>query len=1182
MRSDEYITRQIERTRRSVKIVDVATSLLAMAAGLLGVLLVVAVIEHWLVPGGLSFLFRGLLFLALLTAGGYYAWRHLWPYVVGQVNPIFAAVVIERAAVDHHGPSLKNSLLNLLLLGRHREQVPATVYSTLEEQAARGLSRVEVDEAVDRTQLIRVAIAFAALLVTAAAYKVFSPKDPLLTAGRVLMPWADLAAPSRVQITDIEPGTITITRGETLPISATVRGLGPDEDVLVRYTTDDNQAVDRPVAMRASESGLSFACELPAEERGVRREKRGEDSLLATRYSPISLGVQRNLTYRIEAGDARSRRFTVTVIEAPTISVTRVDYDYPEYTGFFDRTLDGLGDIRAIEGTKMTLHARANGPIEEAYVDFEADGRRDLTMQHKDEQARGEFTLALRADRRTPEHTGYVLQMVAPDGRRNRDPVRHTIDVQPDYGPEIELLAPREKVREIRLNETVTIEVEGRDPDFALAEVQLVADVAGRRVVEEPLLDGSQTGRFVGRFRFTPSRHGLRAGDVVEYWATARDNRTPEANFAASNRQRFKIVAPEPNRAPNENQMADRGDGDAQRGEGSGEKGDGEARNAAGQGERGESGQQGGERGQQSGNTGQQQGEENEQNGDTQSDSAAGSGEKGESGATGEPQASAPGENQGQESEAGRQQSGNNGAQPNARDGQPGGAESESPVSAEGDDDGEAFERMAEHFREDASEPGGGERGNGEPEASATGEEASTPGEKPSATGEKENRSQEPGTGDHESGQSESQPSNRDAQPSDSQPSTDDSQPSDSADRGAGAETRPGDSSEGQSDSQREREPSESPGGQQTNTTGPSGAGDQPGEEQGAPTQDGNRQPREKRQQRGSDPSRDDGESPMPGQGKRESDSAGDQGGDKAGGGQEGGGQQAPRQGTGSSGQNESADEGTGESAERGAGRTSSTGGDDVEGESAGDGQQQKGEGRTANGENGEPEASEPGENGTQESGGKGQGEGGEQDRGAQNGSQPGAEARDGKPGEKGLETGDGGPESGDRGEGQQGDQQSPQGGSRSGAGGTSGNNSRSAADSSPGAADPGGDPANLEYARRQTDLILDKLSDMLKKRDLDESLLDKLGWSEDDLRKFVNRWQSRKQQAERRDPTGDAARRELEDALRTLPPSLQRRTTRRQDTMRDLKESVRVPVPPEFRERLKAYNQGVSRAREE
>jgi hypothetical protein len=130
----------------------------------------------------------------------------------------------------------------------------------------------------------------------------------------------------------------------------------------------------------------------------------------------------------------------------------------------------------------------------------------------------------------------------------------------------------------------------------------------------------------------------------------------------------------------------------------------------------------------------------------------------------------------------------------------------------------------------------------------------------------------------------------------------------------------------------------------------------------------------------------------------------------------------------------------------------------------------------------------------------------------------------------------------------------------------------------------PEGDAANLEYARKQTDLVLDKLANQLKKKQVDKNLLEQLGWTEDDLRKFVARWQERKATAERNDPIGESARRELADALRSL--GLRRGALKQgpinDDTQRDLRQGFRGPVPVEYQDRLRAYSQGVSRARQD
>ena len=524
---DEYIDTQIRQTRRMVKAVDIATALVVLATGVLVFLLVVTAAEHWLVPGGFGTLERSLLFAVLAISVGQHLYRRVWPLLVRPINPVFAAQTIERSS-----PSLKNSLLNLLLFRERRSDVTDAVYETLEEQAAHGLTRVPVDSAVDRTHLIRLGYTLVAVVTVCALYKVFSPKDPVVVVERVLMPWADIVPASRVAITNVEPGSTTIARGEMLPISAEVSGVGEDDPVVVRYTTADGQAVEKAVPMKPSAAGLRYTAQLPAASEPGR-----------------PTGVAQNLRYQIEAGDARSHVYSVTVVAAPTITIERVDYDYPTYTGIADRSVEGLGDIRAIEGTRVTIHARANEPIEEASIDFEADGRRDVRMTVKDDLAEASFVLALRDDHQTPKYTSYALRFKGTDGRSNRDPVKYPIDVLPDYAPEVSILAPKEKVRDVRLDETVAIEVEARDPDFALSEVRLKGDAAGRAVLDESLLSKEQSGRFTGRLQFTPAEHGLKAGDVLQYWVTARDNRTPQPNEAASEQQTLRIAVAWPESA---------------------------------------------------------------------------------------------------------------------------------------------------------------------------------------------------------------------------------------------------------------------------------------------------------------------------------------------------------------------------------------------------------------------------------------------------------------------------------------------------------------------------------------------------------------------------------------------------------------------------------------------------------
>ena len=1225
---DQYIDTHIRNTRRAVKAVDWATALVLLGIGVLAFLFTAAVVEHWLVPGGFPVAVRVVLFMMLLSGVGYFACRRLWPLCRRAINPVYAAQTIERSS-----PTLKNSLINLLLFRQHRAEISDAVYQTLEEQAAHRLTRVPVDAAVDRTHLIRFGYVLIAVVAITGLYKVLSPKDPWIAAERILMPWSDTVPASRVSIRDVEPGSITVARGEFIDVSVEIRGLRETDAVLLRYTTADGQAVDKPIEMKLGDDGLRFKGRLP------------DDFGSATK-----VGVAQNLHYRIEAGDARSRDYAVTVVPAPSILVDRVEYDYPEYTGFLDRQVEDLGDIRAIEGTQITIHARANGPIREAHVDFDADGRNDLKMTASGGQAHASFVLGLREDRQTPNHASYVLRFTNTEDRPNRSPVKHPIVVDPDIAPEVAVLLPKEKAVDVRLNDTVAIEIEAADPDFGLAEVRLRGEAAGRAVFDERLLNGRHTGRFTGRYQFRPSAHGLKAGDVVQYWVAANDVRAPKPNTAESERRLIRIASPDPAQQPLPDRLAQRDPRQQQRN----------------QQQPNEQRQQPGEQQQEPANQQQQPGAQQPQDGGQQRDGedqqlsrdAQRSAEPGQSGNEQQGEQQQPGQQNsdgepgqqgeqtgagaagGDASQQGAQPDGTRPDEPNAKPPQDGGSQNggnsanqsrePDPVSADGDNDAEAFERIQRHLERNGelndseSQPGDHEISrDAQPSAEQqpSSRDAQQNAEKDQRQGDSLNQ---PNDGAKNAPNRESQPGAKDSATSRQQQDSASEQPgaraNDQAD-GTGAETRKYDRQGDKEQPGDDAKQSKSPGGQQTNSKGPSGAGHEQ-ENQGAPNSDPNLKPTEKRQQSGSSPEQTDQHEPSAGaRGKRESDSQGEEGGDKAGGGEEGGGQKSPREGTGSAGQNQSADEGAGESAEKGAGNTSPNAGDDAEAgrptgkpgdETTGRGSRQRdGEGDKRGGAAG-GEDTKGGETGAEDDPARAEKEAfsrdaqrsaeqqqrqGDKETGKQ-GEQTSSEARgDGerppqqrgdeqRPSQtddpQGTEPGEGTPRGDEqRGEpGERGDRQPGEPGRVStGDGGETGTNTNPPPRSE--GVVPEGDPANLEYARKQTDLVLEKLSDQLKKKRVDKSLLDQLGWTEEDMRKFVERWQQRKAAAQHNDPAGEEARRELDDALRSL--GLRRGTLNenqaKDDTQRDLREGYRGPVPAKYQHRLRAYSQGVSRA---
>ncbi|HUY89280.1 MAG TPA: hypothetical protein VMV10_11140 [Pirellulales bacterium] len=517
---DRYIESQLHRTRRQVKSVDLMASLMLLAAGSMAYLLLAALADHWLVPGGMGFAGRFFCLALFLTGVAAYLVLRLAPLVLRRINPIYAAQTIEQSR-----PGLKNSLVNFLLL-RSNDALPQRVYEAIEEQAANGLSAAQIETAVDRTPLVKLLTLLMVLVGMVAVYRIASPKNPFTSFRRVIAPWADISAPTRVAIADIQPGEAEGYHDQHLNVSALVSGLSGGEQPTLHYSTADGQLVDQPVRMTLPETGYRHTAELPAD----------------------AAGLQQDLEYWITAGDAISPRYKVGVKIAPAIVVDAVEYDYPAYSELTARSVPRRGDILALEGTQVTVRATATHEIKSADIDFDCDGRRDLAMKTDGRKAYVTFTLALKKNSEQPEHASYQIRFKNLAGHENPKPIRYAIEVVPDLSPEIAFVEPSAKpTEEIQLAEgaALPLKLAAADPDFKLADLRLHATRSVEPLLDKALLAEPRGGPFEGRYNFSTRSLGLKAGDRVRFWASADDNKQPDANHVETPRYTLRIVSPD-------------------------------------------------------------------------------------------------------------------------------------------------------------------------------------------------------------------------------------------------------------------------------------------------------------------------------------------------------------------------------------------------------------------------------------------------------------------------------------------------------------------------------------------------------------------------------------------------------------------------------------------------------------
>ena len=122
-------------------------------------------------------------------------------------------------------------------------------------------------------------------------------------------------------------------------------------------------------------------------------------------------------------------------------------------------------------------------------------------------------------------------------------------------------------------------------------------------------------------------------------------------------------------------------------------------------------------------------------------------------------------------------------------------------------------------------------------------------------------------------------------------------------------------------------------------------------------------------------------------------------------------------------------------------------------------------------------------------------------------------------------------------------------------------------------------DKANVDHAKKVTDLILKKLEE--QKIEPDQELLEQMNWTQQDLENFLSQWKKMKDNAD----TGDiAAKQSYEDALRSL--GLQRGIQRRNSDSRldkqfQLTEDGAVDqIPSEYVDQFNSYLKRRNRSR--
>lgn len=317
---------QFVKRRRRVRATGVlCLALSAALAWLIGGAIIdrVAQLPVW----GRSLVLGGFLLLLALAVG-----RGLVLLLSRQFNRLIAARQIESME-----PSLRDALITVV----SQEALPPAQRASA---AMVELVKVDVADHLERARphrrmTMRHARPAIAVLVFVLVTALILACIPWLglpqLVMRQLMPLADIPPVTTTHI-EVSTGSLDLPQGQSLAIVADVtRNEGP-----VTLLVGENPEQLQPIAMAR---------------------------VFGDRYTVTLPTVERDFTYRVEAGDARSMNYAVRVLRRPGVAKVHLDLTFPKYVGKPPLSFDLQdGKIEAVRGTIAKMTITSTEPLRQA------------------------------------------------------------------------------------------------------------------------------------------------------------------------------------------------------------------------------------------------------------------------------------------------------------------------------------------------------------------------------------------------------------------------------------------------------------------------------------------------------------------------------------------------------------------------------------------------------------------------------------------------------------------------------------------------------------------------------------------------------------------------------------------------------------------------------------------------
>src|SRR5215470_5857403 len=369
---------------------------------------------------------------------------------------------------------------------RHAAFSPVIV-DRLVDDADRHARDVSVDEIVPHKRFWQFGGAAAASLALFIAALVFGPKEIKMGFVQILAPGTQAEASNALKL-EVKPGTARVPKGSDQKILAKLLNFNAEQvTVFTRKAgASDDQWVGQVMEPAKNNNEFQF----------------------------FIFNIQDDTEYWVESNGVKSKVFKLTVADLPFVKRIDQTLSFPAFTGLPPKTIEDAPNVSVLAGTTVKLVARLTGKAKSARVVLRDGGKIEM-------EKAGETDFA--ASMTVNKDNTYHIEVTSVEGDVFNGSNEYDITLLEDRPPTVTFEKPGRDTRATSVEEVFT-QAKAED-DYGVLALDLYFAVNGgeEKKVDLQKLKGESAREMTGAHTFFLEEFGLQPGDLISYYAKARD-----------------------------------------------------------------------------------------------------------------------------------------------------------------------------------------------------------------------------------------------------------------------------------------------------------------------------------------------------------------------------------------------------------------------------------------------------------------------------------------------------------------------------------------------------------------------------------------------------------------------------------------------------------------------------------